>query len=126
MHWATFMDMVAQVVLNIMCQDISMWSPLTPRKKVAITIMKLTTPPSSCCCVTNLFSTGKSRARDAVREEWLTRMFWMIRHFIRLMNLQQVVAGFCHMGVPNCVVAMDGTHIPICFPTRGTWVFINC
>lgn len=44
MHWAIFMDIIAQLAPYIICQDVCMQSCLTPEKWVAITIMKLAIP----------------------------------------------------------------------------------
>lgn len=49
----------------------------------------------------------------------------LISCFIYLTNLQELAAIFHCIGFPNCMKAMDSTHIPILCPPKGTQTVIN-
>ncbi|XP_019371705.1 PREDICTED: uncharacterized protein LOC109296671 [Gavialis gangeticus] len=120
----TFMDIAAQVAPHIARQDIVMRPTLSPEKRVAIAVLKLATP-GSLRYIANQFGVGRSTAGEAVREVCLVIQDVLANRFIRLINPQEVVAGFRCIGFPNCVGAMDSTHIPIVCPPQGGQAFIN-
>ncbi|KYO33037.1 hypothetical protein Y1Q_0011344 [Alligator mississippiensis] len=99
--------------------------PLTLEKQVAIAILKLVTL-SNLCCVTNQFHVIKSMAKEAIQELCLIMQNVLANCFFHLINLQEMVAGFCFMGFPNCMGSIDGTHIHIICLPQGIQVFTNC
>ncbi|KYO33417.1 hypothetical protein Y1Q_0008637 [Alligator mississippiensis] len=91
---------------------------------MAIAILKLATP-SSLHYIASLFSVAKSMARKAVRGVFLVIQNVLANHFIHLINTQEVVTSFHHLGFPNCVGAMDDTSVPILCLPQGTWAFFS-
>ncbi|KYO29029.1 hypothetical protein Y1Q_0009841 [Alligator mississippiensis] len=62
-------------------------------------------------------------AREAVQEVCLVIQDILASHFIHLINPQEMIAAFCYKNFPNCVEAMNSTHISIFF--LNTQAFIS-
>ncbi|KYO31268.1 NADH dehydrogenase [ubiquinone] flavoprotein 1, mitochondrial [Alligator mississippiensis] len=78
-------------------------------------IMNLASP-SSLRCIANQFSGVACTARLATHEVCHLLKKIASNRIIRLANPQQVIDGFNAKGFPNCMGALDSTHIPVLCP----------
>ncbi|KYO29298.1 hypothetical protein Y1Q_0017944 [Alligator mississippiensis] len=114
MGWTTFMDIVIQLASHIACQDINIHLPLTADT------------PNSYHFIINQFGMDKTTAGEASWKVCLVIQEVLASCFIHLVNVQEVIPGFCCMCSPNCVEAGDGIHIPILYLAQAMQAFINC
>ncbi|XP_025061758.1 protein ANTAGONIST OF LIKE HETEROCHROMATIN PROTEIN 1-like [Alligator sinensis] len=131
-HWlenfrmtkATFLEICMELTPELWRRTTNMRLPLTVEKRVAIAIWKLANP--NCHrSVSNQFGVGKSTAGSAVREVCAAIKKVLGPRFLRLSDPQEVIDGFAYMGFPNCIGAIDGTHIPILCPPHRSSEYIN-
>ncbi|KYO37429.1 hypothetical protein Y1Q_0017238 [Alligator mississippiensis] len=95
-----------------------MWQPFPADTQVAIALFNLAMP-TSLHYVSHLFGVGKATAREAILEVCGTLQD-MVRHTVLCMhNPLAVVAGFHALGFPQCIGALDGSHIPTTCPPHG-------
>ena len=79
--------------------------------QLAITLWCLATP-TDYCTIGHLFGVGHSTCNEIVKQ--LSKMYIK---FPQGHELNHVVLTFKRkFGVPQCFVAIDGCHIPICAP----------
>ncbi|KYO34329.1 hypothetical protein Y1Q_0007605 [Alligator mississippiensis] len=98
----TFLDLLEQ-------QDTTMWQPSPTDTQLAITLMKL----ASLHYVGHLFGMAKVSAGEAILEVCITLQDVLGHTMLCVHNPLAVVVGFQVLGFPQCIRALDGTHIPI-------------
>lgn len=73
----------------------------------------------------NHFSVGKLTAGEATWEVCVANQKVMTLCIISLADSQEVMDGFNSLGFPNCIEAIDSTHIAICSPVPCVHEVIN-
>ncbi|KYO23693.1 hypothetical protein Y1Q_0002319 [Alligator mississippiensis] len=81
--------------------------------------------PSSYCYIANQFKVGKTIAKEPIWELCLIIQDVLDKCFIHIVNVHKVFVGFHCMGFPNCLQAMDGTHIFILCLAQAAQTFIS-
>ncbi|CAM4563129.1 unnamed protein product [Caretta caretta] len=120
----TFMELCDLLSPALRRKNTKMRAALTVEKRVAIALWKLAMP-DSYWSVGNQFGVGKSTVGAAVMKVANTVKDLLISRVVTLGNVQIIVDGFAAMGFPNCVGAIDGTHIPILAPEHQAGEYIN-
>ncbi|KYO34831.1 hypothetical protein Y1Q_0009670 [Alligator mississippiensis] len=114
-----FYHIVSMLGPHIVKQDSNMRQAIPPDKRMAMAIMKLATP-NSLHDIANQFGMAPCTARLATHEVCHLLKDMAANKFICLANPQQVIDGFNDKGFPNCMGALDSTHIPVLCPL-GRW-----
>ncbi|KYO26497.1 hypothetical protein Y1Q_0002131 [Alligator mississippiensis] len=97
---------------------------IPPDKRVAMAIMKLASP-SSLRYIEDQFDVAACMVGLATHE--VCQLFKEIaaNKIIHLVNPQQVIDAFNEKGFPNCVEALEGTHIPVLCSEGGGRTYTN-
>ncbi|KYO21941.1 hypothetical protein Y1Q_0000595 [Alligator mississippiensis] len=120
----TFYHIISMLGPHIMKQDTNMCQAIPPDKTVAMAIMKLAIP-SSLQYIVNQFSMAAFAVELATREVCQLLKEITANKIICLANPQQVIDGFNEKGFPNCMGALDSTHIPVLCPVGRERDFTN-
>jgi len=100
---------------------------VSTEKRVAVTLWRLAT---NCeyRTIGHLFGIGRNTACVIVRDVCRAIKLILTPRFISIprgQRLNEVIDGFNRKGFPQCVGAIDGTHIPIIAPTKDPQDFYN-
>ncbi|XP_019411082.1 PREDICTED: putative nuclease HARBI1 [Crocodylus porosus] len=120
----TFYRSVSMLRPHIVRQETNMHWAIQPDKRVVVAIMKLASP-SSLQNFANQFGMSACTAGWATQEVSHLLKEITLNKIIHLANPQQVIDGFNTKGVPNCVGALDSTHIPVPYPVGRGRAFTN-
>ncbi|KYO35897.1 hypothetical protein Y1Q_0007579 [Alligator mississippiensis] len=96
---------------HITRQDTSMHQAMPPEKTVAMAIMTLASP-SSLHYMANQFSVAACTVRLGTHEVYQPLEI-TTNKIMYLAKPQEVIDGFNGKGFPNCVGALESTHIPV-------------
>ena len=103
-------------------------SVLSVKKRVAITLWRLRTN-IECRSLSHLFGVGISTACVAVSDVCKAIVSHLAKRYISIPSrerLKLVVDGFqSKWGIPQCVGAIDATHIPIMAPKDSPLDYYN-
>ncbi|XP_074839416.1 uncharacterized protein LOC142006825 [Carettochelys insculpta] len=97
---------------------------LSVEKWVGIAVWKLATP-DSYRSVGQQFGVGKATVGAVLMEVVRTINAMLLHRLVRLGDPDAAIAGFATLGFPNCLGALDGTHIPIHAPEHSGGWYIN-
>ncbi|XP_048684681.1 uncharacterized protein LOC125626039 [Caretta caretta] len=121
---ATSMELCDLLSPALKCKDTKMRAALTVEKRVAIALWKLATP-DSYRSFGNQFGVGKSTVGAAVLQVANAIIDQLLSRVVTLGNVQTIVDGFNALGLPNCGVAIEGTHILILAPEYKGGQYVN-
>ncbi|KYO39205.1 hypothetical protein Y1Q_0004840 [Alligator mississippiensis] len=120
-----FYHIVSMLGPHIVRQDTAnMCWPIPPDKRVTMAIMKPASP-SSLRYIVNQLGVAACTVRLATHEACQLLKEISANKIIHLVNLQQVTDGFNEKGFPNCVGALDSTHIPVLCPLEMGRTYTN-
>jgi hypothetical protein len=104
--------------------------PLSVEQRVAITLWRLGTN-NEYRSIGHLFGVGLSSVHVGVKEvcnmpSWTSYCLVMSRYYLVIVSRKLYVDGFeCKWGFPQCIGAIDGTHIPIIAPKENALDYFN-
>ncbi|KYO41836.1 hypothetical protein Y1Q_0008103 [Alligator mississippiensis] len=104
MTWATFQDLLEQLQTHLEQQDTTMQLPFSTNTCLALTLVK-PAMPASLWYISHLFGVGKVTTRKAFLEVYSALQ--------DVLDSLAVVVGFHALGFPQCIRALDWTHIPV-------------
>ncbi|KYO36165.1 hypothetical protein Y1Q_0020660 [Alligator mississippiensis] len=119
-----FYYIVSMLGSHITRQDTNMGQAIPPDKRVAMAIVKLASS-YSLCYIANQFGMAACTVRQATGEVCQLLKDIAANKIIYLVNLQQVTDDFNEKGFPNCVGALDSTHIPLLCPAGSERTYTN-
>lgn len=115
----TFQFLLMRLTPFIMRKDTNMRKAISPGKRLAVTLYILgdnTTYKTAA----NLFGVSKTSVACIIQQVTLAISTHLFKEFICIptgQHLQDIINGFRHIsGLPNCVGAIDGTHVEIKAP----------
>ncbi|XP_077772708.1 uncharacterized protein LOC114607153 isoform X7 [Podarcis muralis] len=131
-EWVRYFRMSREAVLELVerlrpvlqREDTNMRAAIPVDKRVALTLWKLATS-DSYRSVANQFGVGVSTASVIVMEVCEAIHDVLLQHVVHLGDAQAVMEGFEQLGFPNCIGAVDETHIPILCSPHGASAYIN-
>ncbi|CAI5789474.1 protein ANTAGONIST OF LIKE HETEROCHROMATIN PROTEIN 1-like [Podarcis lilfordi] len=131
-EWVRYFRMSREAVLELVerlrpvlqREDTNMRAAIPVDKRVALTLWKLATS-DSYRSVANQFGVGVSTASVIVMEVCEAIHDVLLQQVVRLGDAQAVMEGFEQLGFPNCIGAVDETHIPILCSPHGASAYIN-
>ena len=113
----TFSYIYEQLRSRLLRQDTVMRRAISVERRVGITLWFLATP-SEYRTIAHLFGVARSTACEIVHETCTAIVDCLLKQYIQFPSgarLDEVVDGFLNKwGVPMCVGAIDGSHIPVC------------
>ncbi|KYO32575.1 hypothetical protein Y1Q_0007774 [Alligator mississippiensis] len=124
MTWDTFQDLFQQLWPHLEWQDISKCIALPVDTQLALTMLKLAML-ASLWYVRHLFGMGKATTREAILEVCRDLQDVLGHTVLCIHNPLAVVAGFHPLRFPQCVRALDVTHIPITYPPHRDWPYYS-
>ena len=128
MSRTTFMYLCRQLSPTIRRADTVMRRSISVEKRVAITLWCLATQVEYRT-IAHLFGVARSTVCEIVHETCSAIVTRLMDTYIRFPTgdqLDSVVDGFLtKWGVPNCVGAIDGSHIPIAAPINNHTDYYN-
>ncbi|XP_072858744.2 uncharacterized protein LOC110082590 isoform X5 [Pogona vitticeps] len=124
MSRAAVLDLVEKLRPVLQREDTNMRAAIPVDKRVALTLWKLATS-DSYRSVANQFGVGVSTVSVIVMEVCEAIHDVLLKHVVQLGEAQAVMEGFERIGFPNCIGAVDETHIPILCSPHGTSAYIN-
>lgn len=119
MSKATFLEICAELALELQWWTTYIRAPLNVEKRVAFAIWKLAIP-DCYWLASNQLGVGRSTIGAVVMEVCpaIKKVLspWLIGHG----NAQDIIDGFARLGFLNCNGAIDVTHMPIlCSPHQA-------
>ena len=115
----TFDHLCAELTPHIQYQDTRLRDAITVKKRVAITLWTLSSP-AEYRTVSHLFGVGRSTVCEVVHETCKAIVDHLLPKYICFPSIeqqQQYIDNFeSKWGVPQCLGAIDGSHIPISPP----------
>ena len=104
---------------HLQCQDTHLWKAVSVKKRVAITLWVLASSAEHRT-VSHLFGVGRSMVCEIVNETCQAIVDNLLLQYIRFPSLdqqQQYIENFENKwGVPQCIGAIDGSHISVSPP----------
>nr|XP_034986031.1 uncharacterized protein LOC118092265 isoform X2 [Zootoca vivipara]XP_034986032.1 uncharacterized protein LOC118092265 isoform X2 [Zootoca vivipara] len=131
-EWVRYFRMSREAVLELVerlrpvlqREDTNMRAAIPVDKRVALTLWKLATS-DSYRSVAHQFGVGVSTASVIVMEVCEAIHDVLLQDVVQLGDAQAVMEGFERLGFPNCIGAVDETHIPILCSPHGASAYIN-
>ncbi|XP_034986033.2 uncharacterized protein LOC118092265 isoform X2 [Zootoca vivipara] len=131
-EWVRYFRMSREAVLELVerlrpvlqREDTNMRAAIPVDKRVALTLWKLATS-ESYRSVAHQFGVGVSTASVIVMEVCEAIHDVLLQDVVQLGDAQAVMEGFERLGFPNCIGAVDETHIPILCSPHGASAYIN-
>ena len=124
----TFCYLCEQLKPMIFHQDTNFRKALTVEKRVAITLWCLATP-CEYRTVAHLFGVAHSTVCTIVHSTCQAIVNSLLRKYVKFPTgnaLKDVIRNFeSKWGFPQCVGAIDGSHIPICAPLQNHTDYYN-
>ena len=124
----TFVYLCAQLSPALRCSNTVMRKAISVEQRVALTLWCLATP-AEYRTIAHLFGVARSTVCETVHETCQAIVTALREKYIRFPssdNLDAIVDGFkTRWGVPQCVGAVDGSHIPICGPKENHTDYYN-
>ncbi|XP_045179625.2 uncharacterized protein LOC123539178 [Mercenaria mercenaria] len=111
----------------INCRNTHLRRSIDVERRVAITIWRLATN-IEYRTLSHLFGIGRSTACTIVQKTCQAIVQYLMPHFIKIPAgeaFNDNVNGFFDMGMPQCIGAIDGTHIPIIAPIENHADYFN-
>ena len=124
----TFFYLCAQLSSTLRRGNTVMRKAISVEQRVAITLWCLATP-AEYRTIAHLFGVARSTVCETVHETSQAIVSALREKYIRFPsneNVDAIVDGFqTRWGVPQCVGAVDGSHIPICGPKDNHTDYYN-
>lgn len=112
----TFTYLCEQLSNRLSWQDTVMRTAISVKQRVAVTLWFLATP-AEYRTIAHLFGIARSTVCEIVHETCKAIVDCLLKQYIQFPSgtkLDEIVHGFLtKWGVPQCVGAIDGSHIPI-------------
>ena len=125
----TFLYICDQLKPVIARQDTQLRRAISVQQRVAMTMWCLATP-SEYWMIAHLFGVARSTVCTIVQETCCAIVSVLMDTYIKFPtgnSLKKVVEGFeKKWGFPQCVGAIDGSHIPISAPEMNHTDYYNC
>ncbi|KAJ7303168.1 hypothetical protein JRQ81_012101 [Phrynocephalus forsythii] len=111
----TLFEIADELRPYLLRQDTVMRSAIPVEERIAIGVYYLS--HKSCYRkLADIFSKGISSIASVVIEFCLAMEHKLLHKEVKLTDYHKVIAGFQRLGFPNCIGAIDCTHIPIICP----------
>ena len=124
----TFLYICDRLSPELERSDTVMRRPLSVQRRVAVCLWCLATP-IEYRTIAHLFGIGRSTVCDIVHETCRAIVKVLMKEYIKFPSgddLDHVVDEFkIKWGVPQCLGAVDGCHIPICAPSEQHTDYYN-
>ncbi|KYO37449.1 hypothetical protein Y1Q_0017250 [Alligator mississippiensis] len=98
--------------------------PLPMDTQLALALLKLAMP-ASLCYISHHFGMGKVTTGEAFLEVCSALQDVLGHTVLWVHERLEVVAGFHNLGFPQCIGALDMTHIPIMLPPNGDCLYYS-
>lgn len=124
----TFSYLCQQLCSSLRRQDTVLRRAISVEKRVAVTLWCLATP-CEYRTVAHLFGIARSTVCEIVKETCTLIVATLLHKYIRFPTgekLDELVSTFkSKWGVPQCIGAIDGCHIPIASPANSRTDYYN-
>ena len=128
MKRATFDYLCIQMQPLIQRRDTHLRRAITVQHRLAVTLWCLATP-TEYCTIAHLFGIGRPTVCEIVHETVEAIVTKLRKEYITFPTgqaQQDVINGFeCKWGFPQCVGAVDGSHVPVQPPTQNHTDYYN-
>ena len=124
----TFTYLCQQLSTALHRQDTSMRKAISVEQRLAVTLWCLATP-SEYRTIAHLFGIARSTVCEIVQETCTIIVQTLLHKYVQFPSgnrLDELVDGFLtKWGVPQCVGAIDGCHVPIASPAMNRTDYYN-